>query len=530
MNWDQSAKEIFGIPGLRPFQTSVVQALEQKKDVLVLAPTGGGKSLCFQLPALVETGKVAFVISPLRSLIQDQVQELQDKSLPAVSFLGEQSTSHYQTVLDGLSDTPPRYRLVYTTPEMITEHEEFQQHINMLSLKNRLSYWIIDEAHCVSVWGHDFRSHFLQLGCLKLDYPEVPMIALTATATPEVVRDIQRLLGISSSTIVRKSFVRTNLTLTTHHRSNSQHLISEIQRLQEKYHPRPSGIIYCTTRKQCDDLTRSLLKKKITCCSYHAGLANSDRETIQEKWKTGAIDIVVATIAFGMGINKSDVRFVIHYHLPKNLEGYYQEIGRAGRDGQPSECVLYYHLEDLYLIRNMMEKSKKSERQLKMEIKKLYSMLYFAQQHRQCLHQYLCDYLGEQVPACRDRCRYCLSIATSLSTSTTTSTSTSTSPSPNPTREDTLYYKILSTARSGHPTRTDINNRLSVDSLEVQEAVTLAILNRDLKEVPSNTSQEPELYLYKKGLQKLTQYLKQHPDILLLESKNTQTPKTTTNE
>ena len=161
-----------------------------------------------------------------------------------------------------------------------------------------------------------------------------------------------------------------------------------------------------------------------------------------------------------------------------------------------------------------------------MEIKKLYSMLYFAQQHRQCLHQYLCDYLGEQVPACRDRCRYCLSIATS----TSPSTSTSISPSPNPTREDTLYYKILSTARSGHPTRTDINNRLSGDSLEVQEAVTLAILNRDLKEVPSNTGQEPELYLYKKGLQKLTQYLKQHPDILLLESKNTQTPKTTTNE
>jgi len=502
IDWDKAASHYFSIPGLRPFQHQVVTHLETGQDVVVLAPTGGGKSLCFQLPAVVQQQQTAIVISPLRSLIEDQVDDLVRQNISAVAFYGEQPENVQQHILDGMTDNPPRYRLIYTTPEM-TEHWEFRQHLNFMANRQRLSYWIIDEAHCVSVWGHDFRDSFLGLGFCKIEYPDIPLIALTATATPEVIVDIKRILSLDTTEtrVIRQSFNRNNLSLSTRQRTNDiSDLLQQVKRLTTAFQTTPqhpaSGIIYCTTRKQCDSLAKLLQQCGISCVSYHAGISSSDRVRFQQSWKNNQVQIVVATIAFGMGINKPDVRFVIHYHLPKNLEGYYQEIGRAGRDGNLSYCLLYYHLEDFHLIREMIEKSAKSERLTKIEIQKLNRMLYFAQQHQQCLHQYLCQYLGEPVEPCRDRCQNCR-------------TTTTTPPSPlqpsQPQLESStlpeLFYQILARVKDQRLTRDQFPE-------EYQQWITYAILNRYLKEQPNphvKSSNTLTLYLYKKGLEKLIQ-------------------------
>ena len=463
--------------------------------MVVLAPTGGGKSLCFQLPAVAQTTKTAFVISPLRSLIEDQVSDLVKIGIPAVSFYGEQLESHQQDVLDGLTDNPPRFRLVYTTPEMITEHEEFQNHINFLANRDRISYWIIDEAHCVSVWGHDFRDSFLGLGFLRLEYPKIPIIALTATATPKVLTDIQRILATSNTAIIRQSFVRDNLTIKIYPRTSLQKLVTKLRDyLQENQ----SGIIYCTTRKQCDNLAILLCNKDIPCRSYHAGLSTVERSKIQEDWKENRLPIVIATIAFGMGINKSDVRFVVHYHLPKNLEGYYQEIGRAGRDNKPSECIMYYHIEDYYLLISMLEGSCKSERFQKAESHKLSQMLYFAQQHTACRHQQLCQYLGEDITPCGSRCDLCLCQMENIQQNRDIGSEKS--------AENALVTEILSRIKTSKIRLARCNF-----SETHQPWISYLIIHRYIKEQsqkqPSASfsilQNTPVLYLYKKGLEKL---------------------------
>lgn len=433
MNLAQSCQQHFGFEKLHKFQIKTVQYLLQGLDILVLSPTGGGKSLCYQLPALVSQ-KLVIVISPLRSLIQDQVLQLRSLGISTAVLYGEMDRVQRDTVLYNLTEEPCPYRLLYTTPETLTQDWEFQEHLGIAIQQNQILAWAIDEAHCISSWGHDFRPCYLELSMLRDNYPDIPIIALTATATIKVKQDIVRILQIKSKKIVRKSFYRSNLAIEiiTRNDMEAQQGRSEygLARSREsnqdwklehslawitKYHTGQSGIIYCLTRKQCEQLACQLLTRKLKVEAYHAGLANLKRTEIQERWMSGSTQIVVATIAFGMGIDKADVRFVIHWNLSKNLESYYQEIGRAGRDKQHARCLLYYQESDLDLPKKMVQGRSPLSGKLTLEenkfrqnqLAKLNQMVDFIKNKQRCRHQFICAYFGEDRVACGGSCDNC---------------------------------------------------------------------------------------------------------------------------
>ena len=327
-------KKHFGFDNLRPFQEKIIKHLDE--DLLILSPTGSGKSMCYQLPAIATNG-ITIIISPLKSLIEDQITQLKQKNIN-VAFLNEDLNKKEKVELFKKLKNIDDYLLFYVTPEVIMD-DKLIIIFKDLYKEGKLARMVIDEAHCVSTWGHDFRDSYLKLKLVKKYIPDIKITALTATATPIVKEDIINLLELKNPHVEATGFFRSNLKLKIINRNDT--ILSNLRDLIQKNYLNQCGVIYCHSRRETERIS-NYLENYFKVSHYHAGLNQNIRKLIQKKWITGQIHIIVATIAFGMGIDKPDVRFVIHYNLPSSLEGYYQEIGRAGRDGQPSDCMLYY--------------------------------------------------------------------------------------------------------------------------------------------------------------------------------------------
>ncbi|WVR05784.1 hypothetical protein IAU60_002809 [Kwoniella sp. DSM 27419] len=356
---EHKLRQIFKLPNFRKHQKEAINETMAGKDVFVLMPTGGGKSLTYQLPAVCTTGKtrgVTVVVSPLISLINDQSRHLTNLKIPAIAYTGDMTQKDKNLAHDELRRPEPYTKVVYVTPEMLSMGSNIKDVLSSLLHRKRLARFVIDEAHCVSQWGHDFRSDYLRLGDLRKDYPGVPIMALTATAQNKVEEDIIRSLNIQGCTVLRQSFNRPNLHYEVRPKKKSD-LETDIVAFIRTQPARSSGIIYCSSRDKCETLAKRLRDEhNLEAYHYHAGMAKGDRRKIQEGWQEHQFEIIVATIAFGMGIDKPDVRFVIHHSVPRSLEGYYQETGRAGRDGKPSTCILFYSFADGKLALNQISK------------------------------------------------------------------------------------------------------------------------------------------------------------------------------
>lgn len=402
----------FGYDSLRPIQQTVVNESFNKTDIIVLSPTGGGKSLCYQLPAVLSSG-ITIVISPLRSLIYDQVLNLKKKGIKTCLLSGDVSNKDKQTIFNNLQLIDIPYELVYTTPETLLSNYEFMTILESLNKKDKIDRMVIDEAHCVSTWGHDFRPAYLKLHTLRTIFTNVPFMALTATATDKVLADIKHILNVKECKIFSQSFFRNNLKILCI-KKNKNSLEDIIEKLRTTFYDK-SGIIYCHSRKQCEDITTKLKEYNISVDFYHAGLSRNNRESIQNDWINNKIKIITATIAFGMGIDKSDVRFVIHYNLPMSIENYYQEIGRAGRDGKPSECIIYYNYQDKLIYQKMIQgedsNSPRRKAYNKQRINNIDRFIIYLENIVDCRHYQLCTYFGEKVQNadnfCNGNCDNC---------------------------------------------------------------------------------------------------------------------------
>ncbi|MGA7932968.1 MAG: DNA helicase RecQ [Kovacikia sp.] len=340
---EQALKHYFGYDSFRLGQRQIIQEALQNRDLLVVMPTGGGKSLCFQLPALLKPG-LMIVVSPLIALMQDQVQLLLDNGISATflnSSLGvTEVRERTQAILSG------KIKLLYVAPERLLSEDFLRGFLPQVQQRVGISAIAIDEAHCVSEWGHDFRPEYRQLSQLRQHCPDIPVLALTATATERVRQDIIRQLDLRNAGVHLASFNRPNL----YYEVRAKHKNSYRELLQQVRQSKGAGIIYCLSRKRVDELTYKLQHDGIQALPYHAGLDNKTRSENQSRFIRDDVQVMVATIAFGMGINKPDVRFVIHYDLPRNIEGYYQESGRSGRDGEPAHCTLYYGAGDIRTV------------------------------------------------------------------------------------------------------------------------------------------------------------------------------------
>jgi len=394
MDLARTLKKHFGYDRFRSLQREIISDALAGRDVLVLMPTGGGKSLCFQLPALIREG-LTIVVSPLISLMKDQVDALQTSGIPATylnSTLDRQgAVARWRGLHRG------EYRMLYVAPERLMLDTFLERAVNW-----NIAQFAIDEAHCISEWGHDFRPEYRELKKLRTHFPDVPMMALTATATERVRADIVKQLQLREPRCYVASFNRPNLTYRIVPKTAPYEQLLEFIRSR----PNDSGIVYCASRKSADSLARNLNEDGASAKPYHAGLTSAERTKNQEAFLRDDVRVVTATIAFGMGINKPNVRFVVHYDLPKNLESYYQETGRAGRDGLPSECVLLFSAGDVAKQLHFIDE--KSESEARIARAQLQQMVHYAET-RDCRRVTLLRYFGEEYtkPSC-EGCDNCL--------------------------------------------------------------------------------------------------------------------------
>ncbi|RYL95058.1 DNA helicase RecQ [Sporolactobacillus sp. THM7-4] len=389
-------KKYFGYDHFRTGQDQIISRLLSGLDTVGIMPTGGGKSLCYQIPALLLPG-TTLVISPLISLMKDQVDALKTAGIPATFINSSLPFSESRTRLSEAADG--RYKLVYIAPERL-ELPFFARELERMNI----SLVAVDEAHCISQWGHDFRPSYRMIMTIIRRLPEKPVVtALTATATPRVTEDICRLLGISEDGVLVTGFARDNLRFQV---IRGQNRIAFLKDYLKKNRDQP-GIIYAATRKEVDRLNEWLVKEGFAAGNYHAGLSEEERASNQERFLYDDLSVLVATNAFGMGINKSNVRWVIHYNMPRNLEAYYQEAGRAGRDGEKSDCILLFSPQDIRLQKFFIEQSDMEEELKKEEYRKLDQMIGYCHTES-CLQAYILRYFGEVNAEPCHRCGNCL--------------------------------------------------------------------------------------------------------------------------
>lgn len=403
--WDSQADDvrlnIFGIPSYRQNQKEIINAIMSGRDVLVIMAAGGGKSLCYQLPAILRDG-VALVISPLLSLIQDQVMGLTALGIPAFMLTSTTSKENEKFIYKALEKGEGEVKILYVTPEKISKSKRFMSKLEKCHNAGRLSLISIDEAHCCSQWGHDFRPDYKSLSILKTQFSNVPVVALTATATQKVQYDVMEMLRIPKCVKFVSTVNRPNLFYTVRSKSSvGKVVVDEIAEfIQRSYSNSESGIVYCFSRKECEQVAAELHERGIAADYYHADMDVNAREKVHTWWSKNKLQVIVGTVAFGMGINKPDVRFVIHHSLSKSMETYYQESGRAGRDGLPSECVLFYRPADVPRQSSMVFYENSG-------LQNLYDIVRYCQSKRQCRRNAFFRHFAEPLQDCNGMCDNC---------------------------------------------------------------------------------------------------------------------------
>lgn len=382
-NLEEHLKKWFGYNTFRSYQKEIIEGILQRRDVMAILPTGAGKSLCYQLPSLLFKG-TAVVISPLISLMQDQVSALAKSGIPAAYINSSLSLPELQDILENLTS----YKLVYVAPERFCD-PYFLERLKAIPL----SFFVIDEAHCISQWGHSFRPDYRALSLIKKNFPDKPLMALTATATPEVEKDITTQLLMKDALVAKGSFDRPNLMIRINGKSNPYSQIKEFIKNRRDQ----SGIIYASTRKTVDLVHEQLKNEGLLLGKYHAGMSDQERRESLHDFIHDKINLMVATVAFGMGINKPDVRFIIHHDMPRTIEQYYQEIGRAGRDGLPAECLMLYSSQDLMIYKSFSKQLTDLDLRAQMESKT--GLMYSLCHSLKCRRAGLLNYFGENYPA-----------------------------------------------------------------------------------------------------------------------------------
>ncbi|KAK3906942.1 hypothetical protein C8A05DRAFT_11347 [Staphylotrichum tortipilum] len=416
----RALKDRFRMTGFRTNQLEAINATLAGKDAFVLMPTGGGKSLCYQLPAVINSGKtrgVTIVVSPLLSLMNDQVAHMKRLNILATAFSGMVGSDIRNHILGSFHQPNPEHfiQLLYVTPEMLVGNTSFKKGIDALYRKKKLARIVIDEAHCVSHWGHDFRPDYKALGPLRRDFAGIPVMALTATATQNVIADIKHNLQLENCELFSQSFNRPNLYYQVI--TKQARFIQGMGELINTKHAGQSGIVYTLSRKSAEGTAHTLeTKHGIKARYFHAQMDAEAKVEVQEKWQSGEVQVVVATIAFGMGIDKPDVRFVIHQNMPKSLEGYYQETGRAGRDGNPSVCYMYFSYGDIPALRRMINEDKdKLDEEKERQHGMVNRMAAYCENSHSCRRVQLLQYFGEKFEAanCNQSCDNCVNGQTS---------------------------------------------------------------------------------------------------------------------
>ncbi|CAE6459817.1 unnamed protein product [Rhizoctonia solani] len=396
-------KSVFGLESFRTNQARAVDAAMSGQDVFVLMPTGGGKSLCYQLPAVCTTGRtrgVTFVVSPLKSLMIDQVRQLRNKGVDVIMFSSDQSVKAAREARTRLVTKGAKPALVYVTPEKLEMSGDMRNILDNLMRQGQLARFVIDEAHCVSTWGRDFREAYQGLGFLRQSYPGIPIMALTATANAKVRHDVITKLGITDCVELVQSFNRPNLHYEV--RKKGKGVVTDIATYIRAHHHEQTGVVYCLSRAKCEEVAKELREKHgISARHYHAAMTVKDKGETQAAWISGECSVIVATIAFGMGIDKPDVRFVIHHQIPMSLSGYYQETGRAGRDGEAAQCILYYNYMDKTSMERMIEQGGKDGKPLSYDEQQrqkddIRQVIQYCQNTTDCRRSQVLAYFSEQ--------------------------------------------------------------------------------------------------------------------------------------
>ncbi|ODQ64234.1 ATP-dependent DNA helicase [Nadsonia fulvescens var. elongata DSM 6958] len=401
----------FNLEHFRNNQLEAINATLSGQDVLVLMPTGGGKSLCYQLPAMIKCNRgpmTTLVISPLLSLMEDQVFSLLEKDIVADMISSNESKIKKKLLLQSLAKN--ELSLLYVSPEMLNTNKTLKKTLLKLASQKQLARFVIDEAHCVSSWGHDFRPDYKVLDNLKHEFPLVPIMALTATANDKVCQDIVGCLRSNNYRLFKQSFNRPNLTYEVVIKDNDKQTMEYIVKFITQRHPGQAGIIYCHSRAECEKTAFELKKARIKAEHYHSSLDSNFKTQVQMSWQRGKLQVICATVAFGMGIDKADVRYVVHLTMSKNIEGYYQETGRAGRDGKPSDCILLYNYKDTSRVRNLINTNDNVDDTARTVSKNMLTdMIMYAENSVICRRAQILKYFGEDISnlKCHKKCDNC---------------------------------------------------------------------------------------------------------------------------